>query len=101
MSTDVRGCVTYLNVVAESMTGWSREEAAGHPLAEVFRIIDGTTRETAHNPVAAAIRENKAAGLPANSILIRRDGVETVIDDSVAPIHDRRGQVTGAVIVFR
>ena len=100
MSTDVGGHVTYLNVVAESMTGWSREEAAGHPLEEVFRIIDATTREAVQNPMALAIRENKTVGLTPNCVLIRRDGVEAAIEDSAAPIHDRRGQVTGAVMVF-
>ena len=100
MSTDVRGNVTYLNAVAESMTGWSREEAAGHPLEEVFHIIDATTREAAPNPMALAIRENKTVGLTPNCVLIRRDGVEAAIEDSAAPIHDRRGQVTGAVMVF-
>jgi diguanylate cyclase (GGDEF)-like protein/PAS domain S-box-containing protein len=100
MSTDVWGHVTYLNMVAEGLTGWSREEAAGHPLEDVFRIIDAVTREAVPNPMTLAIRENKTVGLTPNCILIRRDGVEAAIEDSVAPIHDRRGQVTGAVIVF-
>jgi diguanylate cyclase (GGDEF)-like protein/PAS domain S-box-containing protein len=100
ISIDVRGNVTYLNVVAESMTGWSREEATGRPLEEVFRIIDGNTREVATNPMALAIRENKTVGLTLNCLLVRRDGVESAIEDSAAPIHDRRGGVTGAVMVF-
>jgi diguanylate cyclase (GGDEF)-like protein/PAS domain S-box-containing protein len=100
MSTDVRGHVTYLNAVAESMTGWSRAEAAGRPLEEVFRIVDAVTHEAAPNPMALAIRENKTVGLTLNCLLIRRDGVEAAIEDSAAPIHDRRGRVTGAVIVF-
>lgn len=100
MSTDVWGRVTYLNSVAESMTGWSREEAAGHPLEEVFRIIDATTRESARNPMAFAIRGNKTAGLTTNCVLLQRNGTEIAIEDSVAPIHDRRGQVIGAVMVF-
>jgi diguanylate cyclase (GGDEF)-like protein/PAS domain S-box-containing protein len=100
MSTDVGGHVTYLNVVAERMTGWSRKEAAGHPLEEVLRLIDATTREAVQNPMASAIRENKTVGLTPNCLLIRRDGVEAAIEDSAAPIHDRRGQVTGAVMVF-
>ena len=101
MSTDVLGCVTYLNAVAESMTGWSRKEAAGHPIEEVLRIIDATSREAAQNPMALVIRENKTLGLTANCVLIRRDGGEVAIEDCAAPIHDRRGQVTGAVMVFR
>ena len=100
MSSDVQGNVTYLNIAAESMTGWSRTEAAGHPLEEVFRIVDATTRAVVQNPMALAIRENKTAGLTPNCILIRRDGAEAAIEDSAAPIHDRRGQVTGAVMVF-
>jgi diguanylate cyclase (GGDEF)-like protein/PAS domain S-box-containing protein len=100
MSTDVWGHVTYLNMVAETLTGWSCEEAAGHPLEDVFRIIDAATREAMQNPMTLAIRENKTVGLTPNCILVRRDGVEAAIEDSAAPIHDRRGQVTGAVIVF-
>ena len=100
MSTDVWGDVTYLNLVAENMTGWSREQAAGHPIEEVFRIIDATTREAVPNPMMLAIRENKTVALTPNCVLIRRDGVEAAIEDSAAPIHDRRGQVTGAVMVF-
>jgi diguanylate cyclase (GGDEF)-like protein/PAS domain S-box-containing protein len=101
LSTDNSGNVTYLNVVAEQMTGWSRQEAMGHPLSDVFEIIDGDTHRPAPNPLALAIRQNKAVGLSANCILIRRDGVEIAIEDCAAPIHDQHGQLTGAVIVFR
>ena len=100
LSTDIAGNVTYLNLVAEHMTGWSWQEAVGRPLAEVFQIIDGATRELARNPMAQAVQENKTVGLTANCILIRRDGFESAIEDSAAPIHDRGGRVTGAVIVF-
>ena len=100
ISTDVAGRVTYLNTVAESMTGWSRLEACGRPLQEVLRIIDGDTREPALNPLSMAVLHNKTVGLSANCVLIRRDGYESAIEDTAAPIHDRRGQVTGAVIVF-
>ena len=100
ISTDMACCITYLNVVAEKLTGWTQQEAAGHPLEEVFRIIDGATREPARNPMTFAIRENKTVGLTPNCTLIRRDGHELPIEDSAAPIHDRHGQVTGAVMVF-
>ena len=101
ISTDVLGHVTYLNVVAESMTGWSWKEAAGHPIEDVLQIIDATTRKDVQNPTVSAILENKTLGLTPNCILVRRDGVESDIEDSAAPIHDRRGRVTGAVLVFR
>jgi len=100
ISTDIAGNVTYLNVVAERMTGWSQAEAKGQPFTEVFHIVDGVTRETLRNPMDLAIQENKPVGLTMDSILIRRDGVETSIEDSAAPIRDRGGRVTGAVIVF-
>jgi diguanylate cyclase (GGDEF)-like protein/PAS domain S-box-containing protein len=100
LSTDISGNVTYLNVVAEQMTGWSRKEAVGHPLIDVFQIIDGATHKPSPNPMALAVQENRAVGLAANCILVRRDGYECAIEDSAAPIHDRDGQVTGAVIVF-
>jgi diguanylate cyclase (GGDEF)-like protein/PAS domain S-box-containing protein len=101
ISTDVGGRVTYLNAVAEGLTGWSLAEAADRPLEEVFRIADATTRETTQNPMALAILENRTVGLKSNCVLIRRDGTEAAIEDSAAPIHDRRGHVTGAVMVFR
>jgi diguanylate cyclase (GGDEF)-like protein/PAS domain S-box-containing protein len=100
LSTDIKGNVVYLNVVAEHMTGWSKKEAVGHPLSEVFQIIDGATRKPSPNPLELAIQLDKPVGLSANCILIRRDGYECAIEDSAAPIHDRDGQVTGAVIVF-
>jgi diguanylate cyclase (GGDEF)-like protein/PAS domain S-box-containing protein len=100
LSTDVSGNINYLNVVAERMTGWPWKEASGRPLAEVFRIIDGTTREPARSPLDLAIQQDKVVGLAANCILIRRDGYESRIEDSSAPIHDGQGQITGAVMVF-
>jgi diguanylate cyclase (GGDEF)-like protein/PAS domain S-box-containing protein len=100
LSTDVSGNVTYMNTVAEAMTGWSQAEAAGRPLEEIFKIINGSTREPSENPMALAVRQNRTVNLTANCILIGRDGRESPIEDSAAPIHDRHGRTTGAVIVF-
>jgi diguanylate cyclase (GGDEF)-like protein/PAS domain S-box-containing protein len=99
--TDTSGNITFLNLVSENMTGWSREEAAGHPVGEVLRILDATSRETAPDPMKMAVGENRTVHLPSNCILIRRDGHEIPIEDSAAVIHDRGGKATGAVIVFR
>lgn len=101
ISTDAAGLVTYLNAVAEHLTGWSRKESVGRPLADVFQIINAGSRETAMDPLQLAIRENRTVGLTPNCILVRRDGMEASIEDSAAPIHDREGKMTGAVIVFR
>ncbi len=99
--TDISGNITFLNRVAEKMTGWSWEEAVGRPMDGVFRIQDALTRETTPNPMEMAMGLDRTMHLPSNCILIRRDGFETPIEDSIAPIHDREGKATGAVIVFR
>jgi diguanylate cyclase (GGDEF)-like protein/PAS domain S-box-containing protein len=101
LSIDMSGNVTYLNRVGERMTGWPLKEAVGRPLAQVFQIIDGVTREPAPDPMETAIQQNKTVGLTRNCVLIRRDGQESAIEDATAPICDSAGQITGAVIVFR
>jgi len=98
--TDVSGNVTFLNPVAEALTGWSADQAIGRPFVEVFRIIDVLDHRHAINPMSLVIETNKPLNLPGGSVLIRRDGVESAIEDSTAPIHDRRGCVTGGVMVF-
>jgi diguanylate cyclase (GGDEF)-like protein/PAS domain S-box-containing protein len=100
LSTDIEGRITYLNVVAEKITGWTREEASGKEVDDVFVIIDGSTRKPCLNPLKTALEQNKTVGLTPHCILIRRDGSEFAIEDSAAPIHDQHGATTGAVIVF-
>lgn len=100
LSTDLAGNITYLNPVAERMTGWSESEAVGKPLQEVMRIIDADSRKPGRNPLATAMRLDTNASVSENSLLIGRDGRESAIEDTAAPIHDRQGRVTGAVIVF-
>lgn len=100
--TDARGNITFLNPVAERMTGWSLREAAGRPLAESFRITDASTGEPAADPTKkAAAGQARLTRLPANCILTRRDGHQIFIEDSVGPILDRAGRPAGAVLVFR
>jgi PAS domain S-box-containing protein len=99
--TDISGHITFLNVVAEKVTGWLRQDAAGRSMAEVFRISEATSHEVTPDPMNRAVEQNRVGHLPSNCLLIRRDGLEIPIEDSVAPIHDREGNTTGAVIVFR
>ena len=99
--TDSLGKVTFLNLVAEKMTGWSLREAAGLPLGEVFRVLDAASREAAPSPMETAVGQEGTGHRPPNCVLVRRDGFEIPIEDSVSPIHDREGNATGAVIVFR
>ena len=89
VSTDVSGEITYLNSIAEDLTGWTRDEAVGHPLADVFQFIDAQTRATAQNPMALTIREHQAVALSTHCALIRRDGVFT----SMAPVSSEGGVV--------
>ena len=101
VTTDLDGRVTNLNRVAQSLTGWRPEEAQGQPLEEVFRIVNESTREPAESPAIRALRDGVVVGLANHTLLIRRDGSETPIDDSAAPIRDPQGRVHGCILVFR
>jgi diguanylate cyclase (GGDEF)-like protein/PAS domain S-box-containing protein len=98
--TDAAGNITFMNVVAEKMTGWLRQEAAGRPMADVFQVLDATSRD----PISIAAKTSAGRSRPhlhSHHILVRRDRFDIPIEDSVAAIHDRGGQPTGAVVVFR
>ncbi len=100
ITTDTRGTITYLNAVAEQVTGWS-QEAVGQPLGRVFRIVSEDTRKPVDNPAVKALREGTVVGLANHTLLIRKDGTELAIDDSAAPIADENGVVSGCVLIFR
>ena len=100
ITTDRHAIVDYLNPVAEVLTGWTTAEAQGHPLSEVFRIVNEQTRQPAPDPIERCLREGKTVGLANHSVLLGRHGQEHPIDDSAAPIRGRDGQVLGAVLVF-
>jgi two-component system, cell cycle sensor histidine kinase and response regulator CckA len=101
ITTDAQGYVNSLNPVAESLTGWHRNEAQGLHLFDVFKIIHAITKEPVENPIIQALEQVKIVNLPPNTILISRNGQEFPIDDSVSPIQDSEGNVIGAAIVFR
>jgi PAS domain S-box-containing protein len=99
--TDAEGCVTRMNPIAEALTGWTLAEAQGRPLTEVFQIISEDTRQAVESPVEKVRRTGSVVGLANHTILISRDGKETPIDDSGAPIHGDDGELNGIVLVFR
>jgi PAS domain S-box-containing protein len=101
ITTDLEGRITYLNKVAESLTGWTQNDALGRPIDEVLRIVNEATREPAENPALRALRDGVVVGLANHTTLIRRDGAERPIDDSAAPIKDEDGRVSGCVMIFR
>jgi diguanylate cyclase (GGDEF)-like protein/PAS domain S-box-containing protein len=100
LSTDGDWRITFLNPVAERMIGWPYIEAAGRHLSEVFHVIDGVTRERITPQLQVEIKKGRTMILPPNCVLVRRDGHESPIEDSAAPIHDRTGRVSGMVVVF-
>jgi PAS domain S-box-containing protein len=101
IATDTQGNVTFLNPVAESLTGWPAAEAAGRLLEEVFVIVNEQTRRSVENPVTKVLREGCIVGMANHTILIARDGREIPIDDSAAPIRGEGGVIAGVVMVFR
>jgi PAS domain S-box-containing protein len=101
ITTDADEKVTFLNPVAEDLTGWTRADAAGRPLTDVFKIINEVTREPVQCPASEVLRSGQIVGLANHTVLIGRTGREKVIDDSAAPIRDADGRIQGVVLVFR
>ena len=100
ITTDKEIRITFLNPVAETLTGWMQEEAIGVPLERVFKIVNEETRRTVENPATRALREGVVVGLANHTLLIAKDGTEHPIDDSAAPIRHANGEVAGVVLVF-
>ncbi|HXH76772.1 MAG TPA: PAS domain S-box protein [Bacteriovoracaceae bacterium] len=101
IAVDAEQIVTFLNTVAEELTGWTQDEAKGRLMEQVFHILHETSRKPAPNPVERVLKEGKVVGLANHTALIRRDGKEFIIEDSAAPIKDSTGKITGVVLVFR
>ncbi|MDB4942560.1 MAG: two-component hybrid sensor and regulator [Labilithrix sp.] len=101
IATDASGRVTFMNAVAESLSGWPEDEARGRPLAEVFRIIDPETRAVVPDPVEKVLATAAPSGSSHQRVLVERNGRETFIEDSTAPIRRDNGEVDGVVLVFR
>ncbi|RNF30694.1 diguanylate cyclase [Massilia aurea] len=101
VSVDMAGRVDYLNIAAELVCGWSREEARGRPVAEVIDLVDADSGRTITSPVDAILHTDQPASLSGNAILVSSQGRRIPIEDSAAPIHDWDRQLVGAVMVFR
>ena len=101
IATDDQARVMLLNPVAERLTGWTHALAFGHPIDEIFHIVNKETRQLTTIPVLDALAHGTVQGLANHTVLISRDGNECDIADSCAPIRDRDGRVIGAVLVFR
>ncbi|HEX4758911.1 MAG TPA: PAS domain S-box protein [Terracidiphilus sp.] len=101
IATDTEGRVSFLNPIAEQLTGWPSNEAAGRPLTEVMHIVHEQSRQPVESPVMKVLRERTVVGFANRTLLIARNGKEFAIDDSAAPIRDAQGELIGVVLVFR
>ena len=101
ITTDVEGHVTFMNRVAESLTGWSQAEAMERSLTEIFQILNEQSRQPVENPALRTLDAGTIVRLANPTVLIAKDGTECPIDDSAAPIRNEQGEVVGAVLVFR
>jgi PAS domain S-box-containing protein len=101
IATDAKGIVTFMNPIAETLTGWTGRDAAGRPLLEVFRIVNEQTRKEVENPATRSARDGVIVGLANHTVLISRTGEERPIDDSAAPIRNGGDKIAGSVLVFR
>lgn len=99
--TDLESRITFLNHIAQQLTGWSADEAIGQPCATVFNIISEENRQVQESPVDKVLRLGVVVGLANHTLLIRKDGSEIPIDDSGAPIRDANNEIRGVVLVFR
>jgi PAS domain S-box-containing protein len=101
IATDMNGAITFMNSVAQSLTGWSLEDAQGKTMDLVFDIVNKDTRRPVENPVKKVFREGKVVGLADHTLLISKKGTEFEIEDSAAPIVTAAGENLGVVLVFR
>ena len=101
IATDAGGKITFMNAVAEELTGWYLVDAAGRPVTEIFNIVNEQTRASVESPVHRVLREGVIVGLANHTILLRKNGTEVPVDDSGAPIRDASDGIIGAVLVFR
>ncbi|MBN1348215.1 response regulator [candidate division KSB1 bacterium] len=101
IASDTNGLISFMNPVAEALTGWKKSEALNKSTETVFRIINKTTRKSVEHPVTIAIKTNDIVGLANHTLLIAKDGSEIDIDDSAAPIRNENGEINGVVLVFR
>jgi PAS domain S-box-containing protein len=101
LAADREGRITFLNPVAEALTGWPHQEARGKPAGDVLRLVDERTHEPLDNPLERALRDRAVAAMDSGSALVSRAGAEVPIEHSASPVRDHTGRVCGAILVLR
>ncbi|MDX9786281.1 MAG: MASE3 domain-containing protein [Desulfobacterales bacterium] len=101
IAADTYGGVTFMNKVAEDLTGWPMDESVGKPVKDIFRIVNAQSRAVVEDPVSKVLKSARIEALANHTVLLRRGGGDIPIDDSGAPIQDAKGRMLGVVLVFR
>src|SRR5207253_1617448 len=101
IAVDSNGQIVFMNLLAQSLTGWDAAQAVGQSLAEVFRVHDGRTGSRLEDSLLLCFKEGRTANLTSDAVLTTRNGPEVSIEDSAASIRDDDGEVSGGVLVFR
>ncbi|NND91266.1 MAG: PAS domain-containing protein, partial [Granulosicoccus sp.] len=101
ITADTNGLITWLNPSAEKLTAWTRQQAVGKPLEDVYTIVDEQTGASLESPVVECLRDGKRVGQSSDTLLMARNGVDVSVEDSAAPIRDSQGELLGVVLVFR
>jgi PAS domain S-box-containing protein len=101
ITTDAYGRITFMNSIAQSLTGWQQHEASGHEIEEIFRIVDPETGCEVEPVATRVLRDNVVLGLGDPMYMVGRDGAELPIDQIATPVRDNRGQINGIVLVLR
>ncbi len=99
--TDHAGRITFLNPVAETLTGWPAEEARGKAVGEVMRLVDEKSHESIESPLTRVLRESVVVSVPEHQVLVSRSGTEVPIEQSAAPVREESGRVRGGILIFR
>jgi PAS domain S-box-containing protein len=101
IAVDLNEGVTFMNSLAESLTGWKQAEAKGRRLKEVFALVDESTRQPLQDPIGRVLHEGRAITLGGRALLIAKDGTEKAILQVGAPIRTPDGNILGIGLVFR
>jgi PAS domain S-box-containing protein len=101
IATDPQGYVTFMNPVAENLTGWQRSDALGTPVHQILNLIHADTQEPIENPVIQAMQAGTQVNLPDQCLLRAKDGLDRRVGDSATPIRNSEGEITGGVLVFQ
>ena len=101
IATDKHGCITFINAVAEHLTGWQQSDALGASAESVLRLIHAETREAIENPLLQAIRQGASVSISEHCVLQTKNGLERAIGDTAAPIRNDKGEITGGILIFQ